>query len=81
MCHNQRLWRQREKCVESCHAIGFSGWKIGYTYQVGTLMRSFEIYVIRGTTALTFTYSSKEDQFAALSPVFNNMVKSFQLTG
>jgi len=60
---------------------GFNGWKIGYTSQAGTLMKTFEIYVIRGTTAITITYSSKEDQFAAYSQQFDTMLKSFQLTG
>jgi hypothetical protein len=60
---------------------GFNGWKIGYTSQAGTLLKTFEIFVIRGTTAITITYSSKEDQFAAYSQLFDTMLKSFQLTG
>ena len=60
---------------------GYNGWKIGYTYQSGTLMKTFELYIMRGTMVYTITYSSKEDQFAAYSQQFDTMIKSFQLTG
>lgn len=59
---------------------GFSGWKIGYTYNAGSLIKTFEIYIIRGTTAYTISYSSREDRFATYSQVFDNMIKSFQFT-
>jgi hypothetical protein len=60
---------------------GFNGWKIGYNSQGETLMKTFEIYILRGPTAITFTYSSKEDRFATYSQQFDTMLKSFQLTG
>ncbi len=60
---------------------GFTGWKVGYTYDAGTLMKSFEIYAIRGTTAYTLTYTTKEDKFASFSSVLDTMSKSFTLTG
>lgn len=61
--------------------IGFSGWKVGYTYNTGTIMRSFEVYAIRGTTGYTLAFSSRDDKFAGYSVQSDTMFKSFQLTG
>ena len=60
---------------------GFSGWKIGYTYNTGTLMEGFEVYIIRGSNAYTVTFLSRMDKFAGFSVQSDNMFKSFQLTG
>jgi hypothetical protein len=60
---------------------GFNGWKIGYTYDAGTLMKTFEVYILRGGQAYSIDYSSKEDRFAGYSVQMDNMLKSFQLTG
>lgn len=59
---------------------GFSGWKIGYTYVSGTIMRSFEVYAIRGTTGYILAFSSRDDKFAGYSVQSDTMFKSFQLT-
>jgi len=60
---------------------GFSGWKIGYTFDSGTLMRSFEVYAIRGTLGYTLAFSSRDDRFAGYSVQSDTMFKSFQLIG
>jgi hypothetical protein len=60
---------------------GFSGWKIGYTYDTGIIMRSFEVYTIRGTTAYTIAFTSRDDKFAGLSVQSDTMFKSFQFLG
>jgi len=59
----------------------YNGWKIGYTYEAGSLMETFEIYALRGTTAYTLTYTTKEDRFASFSQNLDTISKSFQLTG
>ena len=61
--------------------VGFSGWKIGYTYNAGTIMRSFEVYAIRGTTGYTLAFTSRDDKFAGYSVQSDTMFKTFQLTG
>ena len=58
-----------------------NGWKVGYTYLSGTLMKTFEIYTIRGNTGYIISFTSRDDQFASLSVTSDTMFKSFQLTG
>ena len=60
--------------------VGFSGWKIAYTGNQGTLMEWVEVYAIKGTTAYTLTFASKEDKYANFVVQMDNMFKSFQLT-
>ena len=60
--------------------VGFSGWKIAYTGNVGYLMEWVEVYIIKGTTGYTLTFSSKEDKYANYVVPMDNMIKSFQLT-
>jgi len=58
---------------------GFSGWKVGYSYDAGTIMKTFEIYAIRGTNAYTVTFTSRDDRFAGVSVPMDVMFKSFTL--
>ena len=60
--------------------VGFSGWKIAYTGNQGTLMEWVEVYAIKGTTAYTLTFASKEDKYANYVAQMDTMFKSFQLT-
>lgn len=59
----------------------FNGWKVGYTYDSGAIMRSFEIYSIRGTLAYTIAFASRDDKFAGLSVQSDAMFRSFQFIG
>ncbi|HUK92736.1 MAG TPA: hypothetical protein VLU98_01730 [Methanomicrobiales archaeon] len=66
---------------QAAKGTGYSGWKVGYTYNTGTLMEGFEVYAIRGASAFTLTFISRMDRFAAYSVQSDTMFKSFQLTG
>jgi hypothetical protein len=59
---------------------GFTGWKIAYTGIQGSLMEWVEIYAMKGMSAYTLTYTSKEDKYAGYVVQMDNMLKSFQLT-
>ena len=59
---------------------GFSGWKIAYTGNQGTLMEWVEVYAIKGTNAYILTFTSKEDKYASNVVPMDTMVKSFQIT-
>ena len=59
---------------------GFSGWKVAYTANQGFLTKWVEVYAIRGSTAYTVAYSSKEDKYAGYVVQMDAMFKSFQLT-
>jgi hypothetical protein len=59
---------------------GFSGWKIAYKGNQGTLMEWVEVYAIKGTTAYTLTFASKEDKYANNVVSMDTIFKSFQLT-
>ncbi|HVP24800.1 MAG TPA: PsbP-related protein [Methanomicrobiales archaeon] len=58
---------------------GYSGWRLGYTYDTGVIMRTFDTYAIRGTTAYTVSFTSRDDQFASYTVQSDTMFKSFQL--
>jgi hypothetical protein len=60
---------------------GFSGWKVAYTANQGTLMEWVEVYAIKGATAYTVTFSSREDRYADFVVQMDAMFKSLQLTG
>jgi hypothetical protein len=60
---------------------GYTGWKFGYTYEAGSLIKTFDIYAIRGTTAYTVSFSSKSDKSETFSVPMDAMFKSFQFTG
>jgi hypothetical protein len=60
---------------------GFGGWKVAYTLNQAPLMEGVEVYVIRGPTAYTIAFSSKEDRYAGFVVQMNNMFQSFQFTG
>jgi len=59
---------------------GFTGWKVAYTGNQGTLMEWVEVYAIKGTTAYTLSYASEEDKYAGYVVQMDTMFKSFQLT-
>jgi hypothetical protein len=58
---------------------GYSGWRLGYTYDTGVIMRTFDTYAIRGTMAYTISFTCRDDQFASYSVQSDTMFKSFQL--
>ena len=60
--------------------VGFSGWKIAYTGNIGYLTEWVEVYVVKGTTGYTLQFSSKEDKYAGFVVPMDNMFKSFALT-
>ena len=60
--------------------VGFSGWKIAYTGNVGTLTEWVEVYIVKGTTGYTLNFASKEDKYANYVVQMDNIFKSFQLT-
>jgi hypothetical protein len=59
---------------------GFTGWKIAYTGNQGTLMEWVEVYAMKGMSAYTITYTSKEDKYAGYIVQMDTMFKSFQIT-
>jgi hypothetical protein len=59
---------------------GFSGWKVAYTANQGVLTEWVELYAIRGPTAYTVTYSSREDRYRDFVIPMDAMFKSFQVT-
>jgi hypothetical protein len=59
---------------------GFTGWKIAYTGNQGSLMEWVEVYAMKGMSAYTLTYTSKEDKYASYVVQMDNMFKSFLLT-
>jgi hypothetical protein len=60
--------------------VGFSGWKIAYTGNQGTLMEWVEVNIVKGTTGYTLNFASKEDKYANYVVHMDNLFKSFQLT-
>lgn len=58
---------------------GFSGWKVGYSYDSGTIMKTFDLYAIRGNTAYTVTFTARDDRLAGVSVPMDVMFKSFTL--
>ncbi|HMA05829.1 MAG TPA: hypothetical protein VKO45_07865 [Methanomicrobiales archaeon] len=60
---------------------GFSGWKVAYTANQGVLTEWVEIYAIRGSTAYTVIFSSRQDRYANFVIQSDQMFKSFQVTG
>jgi hypothetical protein len=60
---------------------GFSGWKVAYTANQGTLMEWVEVYAIKGATAYTVTFSCRQDRYADFVVQMDAMFKSLQLTG
>jgi hypothetical protein len=60
---------------------GFSGWKVAYTANQGVLSEWVEVYAIRGSTAYTVAFSSREDRYANFVVQMDAMFKSFQITG
>jgi hypothetical protein len=59
----------------------FTGWKTVCTANPGTLTEWVEVYAIRGMTAYTVTFTSREDRYASFVIQSDAMFKSFQLTG
>lgn len=59
---------------------GFTGWKIAYTGIQGTLMEWVEVYAMKGMSAYTITYTSKEDKYAGYVVQMDTMFKTFQIT-
>jgi hypothetical protein len=59
---------------------GFTGWKVAYTGNQGSPMEWVEIYAMKGMSAYTLTYTSKEDKYAGYVVQMDTMFKSFQLT-
>jgi len=55
-----------------------NGWKVGYTYLSGSMMRSFVILTIRGSQGYTISFTSRDDQFAAYTVLSDTMFKSFK---
>ncbi|MGA2933575.1 MAG: PsbP-related protein [Methanomicrobiales archaeon] len=59
---------------------GFTGWKVAYTGNQGSLMEWVEIYAMKGMSAYTLTYTSREDKYAGYVVQMDAMFKSFQIT-
>lgn len=59
---------------------GFTGWKVAYTGNQGYLTEWVEVYAVKGATAYTLSYASKEDKYASYVVQMDAMFKSFQLT-
>jgi hypothetical protein len=60
--------------------VGFSGWKIAYTGNMGYLTEWVEVYAVKGNLGYTLSFSSKEDKYAGFVVQMDTMFKTFMLT-